>query len=58
MIKMNDVKRLSVPMNITLDKLADEFDAFAEQGIGDYQLVQTLRTADGGHLVLTFEKVR
>lgn len=58
MIEVNDVKRIRVPMGLTLDKLADEFDAFAEQGIGDYQLVQTLRTADGGHLVLTFEKVR
>lgn len=57
MIEVNDVKRIRVPMGLTLDKLADEFDKFAED-YGDYELIQTMRTQDNAFLVLTFEKVR
>lgn len=58
MIEVNDVKRIRVPMSMTLDKLADEFGDVADAGFGDYELIQTMRTPDGKFLVLTFEKVR
>lgn len=55
-IKINDTKRITIPMYATtLETLADEFDKFSET-YGDYKLTQTYRSQGGSELVLTFEE--